>query len=720
MRASLLFLGLLLLFLPVAQAEDDLRPYVIRDVGKGMLDSRSIYFLEDSAGMLNYEQVRFSEEFESLTHAVPNFGITPSTIWLRIDLVNQMANEKFYLDLSYPILNEVVFYWEGPGQRIDSLNTGEQVPITERRFPFQNFIFPLFLPEGESGRLFLKIRSSEQIIVPLELHNQESFILRLNSVDIWIAIYIGVFLAMFLYNIFIFFTVRDRSYLYYVAYVLLIGATQLALGGFTYRFFWPSVPWLAQHSVIFLPALSGVFANLFSLRFLSLRQQLPRTLPLLQALNVFYLINIGISLLGYHHLAQSLLQINAMLGAFSLLVIALYLSVKGKRQARFFLLAWTPFLIGIFIYILRDQGILAMNEFTRYVLYLGSGIEVLVLSFALADQINIFRQEKEISHQKSVEIMEENARIVRSQNLMLEKMVSDRTQALRNSNQELNKALAELKGTQAQLVESEKMASLGQLTAGIAHEMNNPLNFVSANLGPLKRDLNQVLDLMSKMEAVAVEEDREAVRRKIEALKQEADFDYVKSEMESLIEGIREGSSRTTEIVRSLRVFARLDEDDLKYASLEDGISSSLIIVNNLLDSNIEVVKDFGNIPQVECYPGKLNQVFLNILTNSIQAIKAKFGQKSGGKIRVQTWMEGANVRIAFHDNGQGMKEEVRARIFEPFFTTKEVGEGTGLGLSIVYKIMEKHHGQVSVHSKWGEGTRFEFTIPQNQNPNQG
>src|SRR5690606_14677461 len=168
--------------------------------------------------------------------------------------------------------------------------------------------------------------------------------------------------------------------------------------------------------------------------------------------------------------------------------------------------------------------------------------------------------------------------------------------------------------------------------------------------------------------------------------KEEADFEYLKTEMASLMDGIKEGSSRTTEIVRSLKVFARLDEDDLKFASLEEGISSSLVIVNNLMDQSIEVIKEFENIPPIECYPGKLNQVFLNILTNSIQAIKARYGQNLGGQIRIRTWMEGQTAKVRFQDNGQGMPEEVKSRIFEPFFTTKEVGEGTGLGLSIVYQ----------------------------------
>src|SRR5690606_29654356 len=219
--------------------------------------------------------------------------------------------------------------------------------------------------------------------------------------------------------------------------------------------------------------------------------------------------------------------------------------------------------------------------------------------------------EKEASQQKALEIMEENAQIVRTQNLLLEKMVDDRTKALKTSNQELNRALKELKGTQAQLVESEKMASLGQLTAGIAHEMNNPLNIVSANLGPLKRDLDQVLDLMAKIEKLVETTPREQALQQNEKLKEEAEFEYMKTEMASLMDGIKEGSSRTTEIVRSLKVFARLDEDDLKFASLEEGISSSLVIVNNLMDQSIEVIKEFENIPPIECYPGKLNQVFL-------------------------------------------------------------------------------------------------------------
>jgi len=280
---------------------------------------------------------------------------------------------------------------------------------------------------------------------------------------------------------------------------------------------------------------------------------------------------------------------------------------------------------------------------------------------------------------------------------------------LKFKNVELNSLLDNLKKTQSQLIDSEKMASLGQLTAGIAHEINNPINFVSGNVTPLKRDIDDILKILNEYERIIKEKQLTDQFHSIENLKEEIDYMFLVQEIDSLIKGINEGAKRTTEIVKGLRNFSRLDENEYKSADIHEGIDSALLILKNKLKQNIEVVRDYGIIPRVVCFPGQLNQVFMNILNNAIQAIDGE------GKILINTSVRDSFVRISIKDSGKGMTSVVQKRIFEPFFTTKDIGKGTGLGLSISYGIIEKHGGKISVKSKVGKGTEFIIELPLNQ-----
>jgi signal transduction histidine kinase len=302
---------------------------------------------------------------------------------------------------------------------------------------------------------------------------------------------------------------------------------------------------------------------------------------------------------------------------------------------------------------------------------------------------------------------EENERLIREQNILLEDKVQKRTEQLTNANKMLEKALQDLKDAQSQLVDKEKMASLGQLTAGIAHEINNPINFISSGIKPLKMDIEDLLKILDTYKELF---DHYPEAEKVKKIKESIDYHYVIGEIEELLNGIEEGAKRTTEIVVGLRTFSRLDEDTLKYTNINENLDATIVLLNNKLKSNINVVKNYCNESNLECYPGKLNQVFMNILSNAIDAIKEKF-PNGGGEIKINTYHDEDYFVIEFSDNGIGMKEEVKKRIFEPFFTTKKVGEGTGLGMSIVYKIIEKHHGKIEVSSDYEVGTTFKLYI---------
>jgi two-component system, NtrC family, sensor kinase len=418
-------------------------------------------------------------------------------------------------------------------------------------------------------------------------------------------------------------------------------------------------------------------------------------------------------ILGYQNASYNLINITAGLGSLFVLFVAIALYKHGSRPAGFFLISWTIFLLSVCVFALKDFGILDYNAYTYHALEFGSALETILLSFALADKINIYKKEKELSQAEALRIAKENERIIKEQNEQLEQKVEERTHELKETNEELNKTLHDLKETQTQLVESEKMASLGQLTAGIAHEINNPINFVTSNVKPLKRDVDLLLEIINKIEHIATTGIEAAEKEKqIKELKETYDFDYLLEEISFLLKGINEGSSRTAEIVKGLRIFSRVDEDDLKRADLNEGLDSTIIIVNNLLNGKIRIDKQYGNLPLVECYPGKLNQVFLNLISNAIYAINAKSGDNKDGVITIQTLAHEQTVTISITDNGIGMKEATLKKLFEPFFTTKPVGEGTGLGLSISYNTIKKHNGSISVKSEWNIGTTFIIEIP--------
>ncbi|MEY2829131.1 MAG: hypothetical protein RIQ33_989, partial [Bacteroidota bacterium] len=264
---------------------------------------------------------------------------------------------------------------------------------------------------------------------------------------------------------------------------------------------------------------------------------------------------------------------------------------------------------------------------------------------------------------------------------------------------ELTETHAKLKTTQQQLVQSEKMAGLGQLTAGVAHEINNPINFVSSSIGSLKRDVDDLKLLLKTYQ----EKPNEAA-----LLAKDLDIDYTITEIDELMKGITEGAHRTSEIVKGLRNFSRTDESEKKNANINDCLESTIMILQTKLkDKNIDLKKSFAILPEIACFPGQLNQVFMNIISNAADAIEG-----NDGEINVATKKENNQIIVSIKDNGKGMTDEVKKKIFDPFFTTKDVGSGTGLGLSIAYGIMEKHNAKIDVNSELGKGTEFLIIVP--------
>ena len=710
MRYKIACFGFLLFFFNVSSFAQDTVIYNVP--GKNLSIGSKVELLEDKAGNLTPEQVIASKNFVQKKQEVPNLQISAYTYWARFYVKNN-TDAMLALDLAFATIDSVTFYIFNPDNTFDKIVSGEFIPYYKRSYKHQNYIFDLNIPKNETRVFLLRVNASEQCQLPLTIGTAKSIQEILYNADLIFGIYAGIVLIMFFYNLFIFFSVRDKTYLYYVFYILFVGLTQACVQGYAQRFFYPDSAYLANVMLIWVPALSGIFGIYFINEFLSVKKFTPLLYKILIGIRFVYFALIGLSFFNYFHLCAILVLGTAMALVIICFFIALKISLKGYRPAKFFLAAFSTFIISMVLFALKNFNVLPYNTFTYYALQIGSATEIVLLSFALADKINIFRNEKELSQAQTVQALQENERIVREQNVILEGKVNERTYELKVSNDGLNKAMTELKEAETQLVESEKMASLGQLTAGIAHEINNPINFVTSNVKPLNRDVRILVEAIAELEKIGLEGISVTEKqKKIEEYKNEIDFDYLKEEIDQLLNGIGEGASRTSEIVKGLRIFSRLDEDDLKKADINEGIESTLIITNNLLHSVIEIEKKYSNLPLVECYPGKLNQVFLNVISNAIYAIRKKFGDAEGGVLTIITESDENKVFIKIRDNGTGMDENTKKRLFEPFFTTKDVGEGTGLGLSISYNTIIKHNGQIQVNSEIGVGTEFILILP--------
>ena len=275
-------------------------------------------------------------------------------------------------------------------------------------------------------------------------------------------------------------------------------------------------------------------------------------------------------------------------------------------------------------------------------------------------------------------------------------------------NEELTALNEQLSMAQAQLLQSEKLASIGQLAAGVAHEINNPISFVFSNFGTLQTYVASLLRVLARYEAAEPFIADADVARGIADLREQVDLAFLQEDVLALMAESRDGIERVRKIVQDLKDFSRVDaHQQWQWADLHHGIDSTLNIVNNEVKYKADIVKEYGAIPEVECLPSQINQVIMNIVVNGAQAIEGR-----RGRITIRTGASGGNVWIEIADNGCGIPQAIQSRIFDPFFTTKPIGTGTGLGLSLSYGIIQKHRGRIEMQSEEGVGTTFRIELP--------
>ena len=540
---------------------------------------------------------------------------------------------------------------------------------------------------------------------------------------VW-GLFYGILLVMGLYNLFIAFYLRDQSHFWFAAYSMSFAFVRLSIHQFGFELFWPNSPqWNLAADQIFL-ALSMACGMRFAQTFLDTHTRSRRLHYALWVFIAAWSVVTAAGLFGTNlRPLQSVLDLSAAVTIALGLCAAVMIRRQGYRPATYVIVGWSVFMLAGVHAVLYRLDVLPWFTIKLLAgvgidpLAMSSAVEVVVLSLGLAYRVNLLREEiteKTLERERIAKQREiERRALIEKQKEDLEHQVTERTAELREktgeleaTNVQLGTALESLRATQLQLIHSEKMSSLGQLTAGIAHEINNPINFVSSNVKPLQRDLDDVVKVLNRYRSLRNAPDRDKALAEIRALKDELDIPYVVDEIGKLVLGIEDGARRTADIVHGLQNFTQSDVKEVSLFDVHAGIDSTLIILHNLYKDRIEIVREYGEIPEIECYPGQINQVFMNILSNAIQAIQGS------GVITIATDLLDDRVRIRLSDTGAGMSDEVRSKVFDPFFTTKDVGSGTGLGMSISLGIITSHNGTIDVESELGKGTTFTVILP--------
>ncbi len=674
------------------------------------------YFLqlEDLADTYTIDHILSDTNFHSVAASLPVLKYSESTIWLKFILKNKTTRAFVPITIGPSVIDKFDLYFADPGKSNHIIQLSSGIPSRDSKLIKQNntLINCVIFPDSVRT-IYLRIKSTAPGVLPIKISSANDFYKNSDFDNIVVGGFMGIILIMIFYNLMLFFIVGDLSYLYYVSYIIFLGLSQILLRGYGISYFVSQKTILNNFYLPFTRIFFGYSVLLFTAEFLQLRQTLKSYYKYYYLLYFIYTLALIGIITGHVLLAYNIITISATTTAIALLFIGIFLYTKGFRPAKYFMFGWTSFLVSLLIAIARNRGFIVHNSFTSNIILYSSALELVLFSIALADKINFYRRQNSQSQLLALTIAKENERLITEQNISLESEVNARTQQLIQTNQSLSSTIEDLKSAQLKLIETEKMASLGQLTAGVAHEINNPINFVGSNVKPLRLDFLEIFSLLDRYKAAGEAPDKKELLDLANQYKQSIDVDFLKEEILSLLDGIEEGANRTTEIVQSLRTFSRTDEKVLKLIDINKAVLNTLILLRSSIPYNIEIKPVLNKLQLLNCYPGKINQVLMNLINNGIQAIKAKEHQDNES-ITIVTNDHPENIVIEITDTGIGMSPEVKQRIFEPFYTTKDVGEGIGLGLSIVFGIIEDHYGTIIVQSEPGKGTTFTITLPKN------
>lgn len=629
-----------------------------------------IAYLEDASRELNLADVllRFQQgEFLGGQTKALNFGFTSSAFWFHVRLHNVSSLEtEWILETHYPMMDEIDAYIVG--QEIQHQRAGDSVPFNLRAKPHHNINFSLDLPKGEVVDIFLRGVTSGAVQMPLVLWTEDAFTEKTHEEQIVFGAYYGLLVAMLLYNLLVYFSIRDINYLYYVAYIAGYGLFQFSLNGFAFEYFWPESPWWNNRSIATLIGVGMFFIVAFSRSFLHLRELFPWLDKFTQGLMVYFACITSLALVLPYKYVIPFATLGALLTAISIFLAGFLCWRKDFKPARYFLISWAALLLGMILYTLKTFNLVPANFFTEYAIQIGSAMEVTLLSFALADRIRI--------------LAEENERIQNQTNEMLQEQVAKRTSELEHKTQEAVHAKEEAMSAKS---DAEKASSAkSEFLATMSHEIRTPMN--------------GVLGMVELLKSTPLNHEQ---------------IEYVRT------------------IHNSGEALVRVINDILDYSKIESGHLDIEAVAFNLSDLIDECISIFSiratesgvdlfseieeSVPEVvHGDPTRIKQVLINFLSNAF-----KFTEQGEIVIKVGVLAKddrgSIKLKLEVIDSGIGISAAQREKLFKVFSQadssiTRRYG-GTGLGLAICKQLSELMGGEVGVESEIGQGSNFWFSM---------
>lgn len=658
--------------------------------------SQAISVAVDSNVVWDLDQVlKKNDVWTKSSSSVLTFAMTNYAHWCKIEIENYASDQ--YIKLAEPMIDEIDLFFVTDSGLIKHSKSGSSYMFNDREIKVNDYLFNL--PQG-SYTCYIRLKSNLNLQVPIGIASLKYFMEDQQDRHVFLAMYFGLMLIMLFYNFFIYLSVRDETYLYYIFNILFVVLTYACFEGFSFQYLWNEMPYL-NFLIPSFSSVATVFMSFFVMSFLQTKIHIPKFNNVLWGFIWIFIVCVIINLMGNYQLSATISQPITLLFSVYLILIGVKSHIRGVKVARFFLLAWTLFLISIIIYILQMNAVISYNTFTSNSIYYGSAIEVTLLSFALANRINIMRAEKETAQEGEIQAV-----------LKMRDMAEEDAKTLQFR---VDKATLELKISQGQLVQSEKMNSLGRMAAGVAHEINNSINISNNYISVIDRNVSFIRKYLNQIEMIDVDmDDVEFKLREARGVGQEIEINELFEELTNSILQAGVGIKRTVEITAGLRYFSKIDTNtDVVLTNINKDLSAMVLLQRSFLPESIKIELDLGEIPDITCKAKSFNMAFLSVFENAVLAIKDKTenAEDVEGLIKIQTRVKNDQVIISFNDNGVGIDSDVLPLIFEPFFTTRPVGN-RGLGLSSAYGTVKEHKGEIEVYSEKGRGSTFKILFP--------
>ena len=650
----------------------------------------SLEVLEDSKGEMTIEDVSKSNSFRDTGEGVPNYRFTESVYWFRFSVTNRTLPDSFILEVGYPVLDYVsLFYRDADGLFHETIS-GDLLPFSRRAKEHRTITFSPEQSSGSTQEYFLRVSSSSSLQVPVKIYTEAAFAEMTRRENIILGAFYGMFLVMILFNALLWISLRDNTYLLYVFHITTYVVVQACLNGDGHRYLYGAFP---EEGNTFLPvilSLGFLAVFWFNRRFLLLSQYSSSLNYIFRGAELLCgLMMVGSLVLPYRDIIQVIAFIG-LIGGPIFLIAGFKVWAAGYHPAKIFVTAWFLFVIGQVLYSLKIYGVLPSNIFIDHASQIGSVFQIILLSLALAHRIHMVQEKKSASQTallatyESLSAVLENRKLLEKQNLNLQGGIQVASE---------------------QLIQADKLATLGSLAAGVAHDIANPTLLIGGGA----EACDEAIEVLDKRLVSLLGSDSDEAKAVYQTFHEDL------SQGKAALADIKTGALRIAAINESIRNQSRSDLEMSRFLALPF-LNECITILGHKcrnITLKLECLEDL----EVWGRRSQVGQVITNLISNAVDASLSHVDVTGGAEVRVMAEATDQGVALYVSDNGPGVPEELRDKIIEPFFTTKGVGEGTGLGMPICVRIIEAHDSKLQIHQDPNlRGARFSFELT-NMNP---